>query len=305
MIPIWQSPRPDDEPKNYVWGGLILSSTFALPRLSSARREATPDVLFRWCQGEPSVLPTISDRRTMTMRDGGRVTLEAGGDEDLFIYRVNEVGTYALRAKDGIIEFFPTPGADPMRVEHFLVNTVLGVLTGLRGCLCLHAAAVAEARGAIVIGGPSGAGKSTSAWRLVQAKGAALLSDDSTVLRRGDDGAWWAYPGARTVRLPREVVGDDFGARADAWDNRGKWEWFVPGAEGPTRVVELRLVGVARPPEAEIARVVPSVVRLQTGWAWLGARGRSAVWEQATDLASLLAAGVSSEGRELFRENCQ
>ena len=61
------------------------------------------------------------------------------------------------------------------------------------GGLVLHAAYVAYQGQGILFSGPSGMGKSTQAALWEKYRGAEVINGDRTLIRRGPDGAFWAY----------------------------------------------------------------------------------------------------------------
>lgn len=88
--------------------------------------------------------------------------------------------------------------------RRILENELMGILLHQRGCLVLHASAVAvDGHGAVFLG-PRGAGKSTTgaAFHL---EGHTLLEDDVVAIRFDDDGAA-VLPGVPQLRLKPEAV---------------------------------------------------------------------------------------------------
>jgi hypothetical protein len=275
MKPRWAPPVTEAPHSTYQWGGVSVGSNVPLPRLASA--DEPPDVTFIWRSGSPPPLPAAPAYPVRT-RDGGVVRITLGGDERLTGYQVSDVGHYAIRALDAVIDFFPAPGANPMQVEHYLVNSALSFYAGLRGVLCLHASAVATNGEAMVFAGPTGVGKSFAALRVVR-EGGRLITDDTAVLRPRA-GRWFVYPGPRTVRLEGLVAGE-------GWNNRGKTEVLLPSASEPTEVREIALLdsAVSESDQATPAEVYRSLLALQWGWP-LGSRQiRKELEEQAWMLA--------------------
>lgn len=252
---------------NYVWGGLVLASNVALPRLWASGRE--PNVRFTWRSGSPDGVPPARTERELRFRDGTRATLRVGGDETLLRYEIEGVGVYLLRPVERAVDFWGAHGTEATEVEHFL-NVALATFAAMSGTLCLHAASVAGVDGAVLLAGPSGAGKSTLAWRLVQ-DGLDLLSDDYTVVRREPDG-WMAWPGPRTLRIEGLE-------QAGGWDNRGKTEFYPRSASPEPR--RIRDVVLLCPGTGEDrSRRVASLVALQAGWSWMGPETRARIWSQ-------------------------
>lgn len=110
-----------------------------------------------------------------------------------------------------------------------LLNTLVTSVAELAGGLCLHATAVAHARGAVLLLGPSGAGKSTAA---------ALLGSDLTCLSND-----------RVTVVPDPV-------------EHGKtWVWSLPIGKPPllarSREVALPLAALLRVVKASEPEVTP------------------------------------------------
>jgi hypothetical protein len=275
MNPDWAPPVTEHPHSTYWWGGASVGSNVPLPRLGSSNEP--PDVTFIWRSGPPPALPPAPAYPVRT-RDGGVVHVTVAGDERLTGYQVSDVGCFAIRALEGAIDFFPVVGANPMQVEHHLVNSALSLHAGLRGVLCLHASAVARHGQAIVFAGPTGVGKSFAALQMVR-EGGHLVTDDTAALRPRA-GRWLVYPGPRTVRLEGLVA-------AEGWDNRGKTEVLLPSASEPTEVSEIALLDPA-PPEsiqATPAELYRSLLALQWGWQLASGRVRKELEEQAWRLA--------------------
>lgn len=274
--PRWSPPEDLASRGGYLWAGVTVDSNLPLHRLPATGNQ--PQVRFRWRAEPAPEAPPARVRRTLKQRDGTELTLEVGGTHDDLWYRIGDVGTFVLRPGASIIDLYPAAGADPMRVEHWLVNAVLATYEGLRGVLCLHASAVARDGTAVVFTGPSGIGKSTRAWRLVS-EGWELLSDDVAVIRPAGEG-WEVWPASRTVRL--EGL-----AEPGSWDNRGKGEVLVEGADSPRELGEIRLVLAKAPANPMGPAVVQvSLLRCQWGWEWASADARGMIDRSMWDLVS-------------------
>lgn len=98
-------------------------------------------------------------------------------------------GVARYRCTVDTIDVTPIVGGAPDMVDALLIATALPAVMWLDGAIVLHAAAVVPpgATHALAIAGASGCGKSRIAAALV-ARGAALVADDSIVVRRGQDG---------------------------------------------------------------------------------------------------------------------
>lgn len=89
-------------------------------------------------------------------------------------------------------------------IDQLLVIHTLGIAGGV----LMHAASIAGRDGALLVAGPSGAGKTTMS-RAAAAAGAAVLSDERTIVRPARDGGWLVggtpWPGAGGFAQNRSV----------------------------------------------------------------------------------------------------
>jgi hypothetical protein len=122
----------------------------------------------------------------------------------------------------------PYPGVEERLVRLPLLGAVLAVLLHQRGCLVLHASAVAIDGEAIVFVGNKGWGKSTIAATLY-GRGHQLIADDIVALDFRDGTSPLVLPGIPQFKLSREAVGpslgDDYEALtelAEGYDKRGR-----------------------------------------------------------------------------------
>ena len=97
------------------------------------------------------------------------------------------------------VAVYPALKADEQVLKLFLLGPVLAVLQHQRGCLVLHASAVALDGAALGFLGGSGWGKSTLAIALHR-RGHALVADDALSLRLAEHGPL-ALPGPPELRL--------------------------------------------------------------------------------------------------------
>jgi hypothetical protein len=139
-----------------------------LPELVGGKAE--PDVSIRF--GHVNPLPFKA-----TAEDWGYCSL--GAKEDYLFWQ--EVGSFLVRGGREII-IDPSPELDKRVLSLFVLGPVLAVLLHQRGCLLLHASAVAVDDEAVLFLGSAGWGKSTMAAAL-HARGHSLVTDDVAVLR--------------------------------------------------------------------------------------------------------------------------
>lgn len=271
----------------YAWGGFAITSDLALGRLHPADGSVVvEDAVFSRSDGPPPPHPVPSVERRLTFPNGAQAHLRIGGDERVLRYELEGVGCFIVDVPAASIVLYPDGAPSPGRIEHVLVNAVLGYLAGLRGLTCLHASVAARDGEAVVFAGPSGVGKSTALARRLD-EGWRLLADDVAVLRRGD-GGWNAYPTGRTIRL---LEGD----RLAGWDNNGKTESFVPSEVLPAKVSRIILMPW-RGTTAEKswgsapAEKVRSLTAVQWGWSFAGRSLRCGLIEATLDLAGLVGA---------------
>jgi hypothetical protein len=276
VIPTWTAPAGKLPRSRYSWGGFTIASDLDLPRLW--RTQADADTWFRWRTGAAPPAGRPIRRDELRTRGGGllRVALLPEG---IVRYQMEKVGLFVVRTEGRAIDFFPSPAADPMRVEHLLVNAVLPIYAGLRSEVCLHASAVARDGETTVFAGPSGSGKSTKALEAI-GRGGVLLGDDAAVIRRRGD-AWLVYPGARTIRL------EEPSPQGRSWRSGPKHEWFVASARDPvalTEVVVLDRDGEAAEAAFGGSGLLRALLSLQQGWVWGDVRARRALADQTAAL---------------------
>lgn len=93
-----------------------------------------------------------------------------------FLFEVPEVARYLVE-NGSSVTIEPAAGGDEEAIFRFLRMTPTAALLFQRGVLALHAAAVSNGAGAVLLAGDSGAGKSSLAAALAL-RGWSLLSDD-------------------------------------------------------------------------------------------------------------------------------
>jgi len=278
VIPVWMVPGERDVEESFAWGGFVVRSNLNLPRLSST--DVRSDVGFRWrFDSAPTRGPALRQQETKT-RTGGVVRVETRLSGQIR-YQVEAVGLYEVRAEEGVIDFFPARNADPMQVEHQLLNAVLPIYAGLRGLVCLHASAVVEEGRATVFAGPSGSGKSTSAWKAVR-RGGGLLGDDAVSLRRRDQG-WLAHPCARTLRMADLPV-------EPAWAFGPKREAYMTSARTPAPLGQVIVLSRDAVPalDAHRAGLFRALLTLQAGWVWGDKLTRRLIVDATADLCDFI-----------------
>lgn len=282
MKPEWFVPTSIDAVGVYWWGGYRLASNLALPRLVPAKGK--PDLRFMWRLEESAPAPMGRVIEDVLPGPGGttRAVTVAAAEGYQWI-RIEGVGTYVMDTSQHVVDYFPGERANPMLVEHQLVNAMLAHYAATAGELCLHASAVARDGRAIVFAGPSGSGKSTSAWNLLQ-EGWRVLADDAAVIKRVN-GEWVVHQGARTLRVghvPPE----------QGWVFGEKTEVLGPtGAEGNNLE---RLVLLSHPLERG-TREIPPAMRYR--WLCESAHGWKAVTPSARKVLSAKILRLAEEAR--------
>jgi energy-coupling factor transporter ATP-binding protein EcfA2 len=156
---------------------------------------------------------------------GSRALHFSSGDGYPLEFRIDEAG----RRVEAV---WSRPDESAANLDTLLLGPALRCVLGLRGVMCIHAAVIAAAGGAIAIAGPKGAGKSTLTATLARA-GHAVLADDLAVLdeRRGE---FWAHSGPPRLGLWPETLAA-LGEEPDRWP-RGlttmEKRWRALAAEG-------------------------------------------------------------------------
>jgi len=125
-------------------------------------------------------------------------------DARRFLLHVPQVGRFLVEAGERIT-VDQEPGADEGEVERHLRMAPLAMLLAQRGVHALHAAAVSNGQGAVILGGASLTGKSTLAALLVQ-RGWSLLADELVLLDQGPGGAPRAWPTHPELMLWPDVL---------------------------------------------------------------------------------------------------
>lgn len=133
---------------------------------------------------------------------------QPGADPRLIVWRLRN--GFHLRYADGTqfavdhagTRIWATWPASTLTLEDtatYLLGPVMGFVLLLRGCISLHACAVAVEDRAIALVGPAGSGKSTTAAAFAE-RGYAILAEDVVTLQdRGDE--FLVQPGYPSIRL--------------------------------------------------------------------------------------------------------
>jgi hypothetical protein len=285
VIPMWTVPAGERPTGPYSWGGFAIASNLHLPRLWLT--DVAADTRFRWRFDPSPPQRGLIWRDEIRTRDGDRHRV-AILPEGVVRYQIGRVGLYLVRADGPAIDFFPSGEADPMRVEHFLVNAILPIYAGLRFVVCLHASAVARDGWAIVFAGPSRSGKSTKALEALD-RGGILLGDDTVAVRRRGK-AWLVYPGARTMRLEEPPPGP-------SWRSGPKYEWFVASSKDPSPLAEVVVLdrgGEVAKAALRGSGLLRALLSLEPSWVWGDVRMRRASADQTAALCYSVIRSVPS-----------
>lgn len=167
----------------YEFGGFVLSSEITLTGLRPA--------VLPWADAASDLHLTFAHQSgpqpdRLLFRWPGRYGLTLGqcGEEWLVQARF---GAAFLFSKDGRnIRAFSDSSSLSLGFMDVLARRILPRLAILLGALPIHAGAVANAMGALLIMGPSGAGKSTLTAAAARQLGYDVLSDDIAILRNGE-----------------------------------------------------------------------------------------------------------------------
>jgi hypothetical protein len=190
------------ETSRYRVFGLELESDFALPGLATSTDDDTPMVSLRIVRPPDAAAcwSGSTDDRPMwkTVIDDSPVRVERGAARD---YQI----TYGERAvfwlsSDGRTLLCGADDPTDVHWQRFLLDTVLGSTSLLRGFEALHASAVEQPDGVVAFATITGGGKSSLAAELVR-RGHPLFCDDILALKRRGDRVV-GYPGPPLMNLP-------------------------------------------------------------------------------------------------------
>ena len=185
--------------------GLRVNLSHKVPGLSFSKPHSTsPDI-----QVDFGALPSWLDVEQATKQVWFvRPNEQPGADPRLIVWRVGDY--FHLRYADGTqfvvdnagTRVWATWPTDTLTLEDtatYLLGPVMGFVLLLRGCISLHACAVAVDGWAIALVGPAGSGKSTTAAAFAE-RGYAILAEDVVTL--ADRGAeFLVQPGYPSIRL--------------------------------------------------------------------------------------------------------
>lgn len=185
--------------------GLRVHLSHRVPGLSfSNLHSASPDI-----QVDFGVMPSWLDAEQATKQVWFvRPNEQPGADPRLIVWRLRN--GFHLRYADGTqfavdhagTRIWATWPASTLTLEDtatYLLGPVMGFVLLLRGCISLHACAVAVEDRAIALVGPAGSGKSTTAAAFAE-RGYAILAEDVVTLQdRGDE--FLVQPGYPSIRL--------------------------------------------------------------------------------------------------------
>jgi hypothetical protein len=173
--------------------GIILQIPFPLPSLELWTSTNVPDA-YLTIGSVPLALPTTITSGQSWQAACGSYFYEAGDD----------VGRFLVDGGKSII-FEPAVSLNTEKLAHHLTHTLICALMRHRGDLVLHASTVELDGTTIAISGRSGAGKSTTTAALL-ARGARLVADDVTVLRRDLHGNPLLQTGLPFLHLTHEAL---------------------------------------------------------------------------------------------------
>ncbi len=201
--------------------GLTIASGLSLPELprsSASRSDINIDLARRTTStaSEPSDWFHTWRVHDARGRATGRPWLSFARTDDGYLLRFSDLADFAVSRTGDRICCVPKPSLARTTLRHLLLDQVLPLAIGRRGCLVLHASAVhVPGIGAVAFAGPTGCGKSTVAAAMAL-HGCPMITDDCLVIATGG-GTRSIQPGYPGVRLWRKTVRAlGFGRRANA-----------------------------------------------------------------------------------------
>jgi hypothetical protein len=240
--------------------GLELQADFPLPGLHrTAERLKDPISLQVVNRSETARRwePAGSKGLWSTVIDGCGVLLETGRAGDHRIVYGDRAEFWLSKDLDELL-CAPTDRQSP-EWQRFLLDTVLGVTSLLRGFEALHASAVVRRGALVAIIANTGGGKTSVAAELLR-RGATLFCDDILALRR-QLGSVAAYPGPALMNLPASGWMPE-GAQTLA--RLGDEEWIQLNDAPPDRAVPRAIFLLERAPGApnQVTALPPSPLPL-------------------------------------------
>lgn len=178
--------------------GLVFASDRPIPGLAPAPASADPDVRLH-LQHLPPSLDRIPRRVLHSARGpDSALAVSALADGALLLEYADQTRFVVDRAGSEVWTAW-APEATLEDTATYLLGPIAALLLRLRGCVPLHASAVAADGGAIAFAGPSGAGKSTLAATFA-ALARTVIADDVLAIAEGGGGLV-VHPAYPRVRL--------------------------------------------------------------------------------------------------------
>ena len=195
----------------YAWGGMVLTSTTALPELTPVRRK-TAGLCVKWTRVRSNVRSCEWIHHWIV--PGGKVWLAIGRKADGYIFRFQRFADFHWAGDRRVLTCHIRRGAQMKTVRHLLLDQVLPVLASNGPANGLHASAVLIEGGAVAFVGETGCGKSTLA-AFFAAAGHSVITDDCLMLEQGPNGlrAVPTYPSLRLWEDAADTLGHRLGRR--------------------------------------------------------------------------------------------
>ena len=192
--------------------GLTISSDIPLPELEPIPAGAA-DCAFRMAVAAAPRDRSEPEWVHLSLRADGSVWMAIAHRGAAHVIRFPGMAEFSISPDGSEIQARRGRGVPLATVRHLLLDHVLPRVLDLKGALVLHAGAVANAAGAILLLGRSGKGKSTLTASLARA-GYRVLGDDVIVLREAA-GRWYAVPSYPGLRLWSDSAATLLGPQGD------------------------------------------------------------------------------------------
>jgi hypothetical protein len=176
---------------NYTAFGLQISSEQELPGLLPGN--GNPEVTIRFGKVPENLPEPLKGKGVAYELNTGSFLLKVPGIANFLVSNGNEI----------VIEKHNR--ADDHDIALFTINTPIGALLYQRGCLPLHASAIAVNGGCAIFTGVSGAGKSTI-FTSFHNHGYHVLSDEVCAITLSTNGEPYVQPGVAYTYLWRDVL---------------------------------------------------------------------------------------------------